>query len=169
MPELPDAPPASPANPLRFLGRGVLALLVLYGVLWMTGRATMPDTYALASLEGFEEVVDAYAAEVRAGSLDDHALGFEALQRATRRPLGLFPHYDVASVQRAVRSLTRAYEGTPDPAQRAELAFFLAKAHLMKGDVPAAQSWLETVRILKTTAYRTEAEALLERLPTPDG
>ena len=60
--------------------------------------------------------------------------------------------------------LESAFEGTSDPFQRAEAAFFLAKAHLMKADTEQAQQWLNQALEQQVADYRDEATALLNQL-----
>jgi FimV-like protein len=60
--------------------------------------------------------------------------------------------------------LNNAFNGTTDPFQRTESAFFLAKAHLMKADVDSARHWLGQVLEQQVADYRDEATQLLNRL-----
>ena len=165
-----DRPPSRGLLSGRGLGRhlvtGLLGLVLLYGVLWTVGRLSVPDTYTLAAVTDYKNALrtSARSADVEAAS--DFSTGAVALLAAPRTTLGLFPHYDRAQTERARTHLRRAFNQTSDPFQRAEIAFFLAKAALMQDDRPAARTWLEQVRIQNVADYRDEAAALLQQLDT---
>ena len=88
-----------------------------------------------------------------------------ALLAAPQSTLGLFPRYDEARVAQALRHLHAAYDATLDPFQRAEIAFFLAKAYLMQQDVAPARGWLEQVQAQQVADYQAETARLLHALP----
>ena len=142
-------------------------LFTLYGTLWLVGRTTVPDTYALADIAEHTEVLNG---SVRGTDTPgDLAQGAESLLAAPPRLLGLFPHYDQAQVARAITHLEQAFQASDstDSFLRERTAFFLGKAYLMQGNVAAARNWLETARAQNATGYQEETQALLRALDTP--
>jgi len=149
----------------QMAGVGVAAVVVAYLSLWIIGRATVPATYSHASVEAYD---DALTMRVR-GSSNDAAdrsfrAGADALRQAPTSTLGLFPRYDPDDARRAITSFREAYRATDDPFRRARASFFLAKAHLMTGDVEAARRALNQVLDQNVALYRSDAEALLRNL-----
>ena len=137
-------------------------LLAVYGGLWGLGQSMIPDTYPLASLEGFEHTLSQTRGnEAEAPPFD---LGLEALNTAHQNTLGLFPHYDAEHVAQGLTHLQEAYSAATDGFQRAETAFFLAKGHLMKDDAVGAHRWLTLCLDQNVADYRDEATALLEHI-----
>lgn len=167
-PAIGERPPSRGLLSRRGVGRplvaGLLGLVLLYGVLWAAGRFATPDTYPLAAVTDYENVLRATARSADVEAPSDFSTGAVALLAASRSTLGLFPHYDLAQTERARTHLRRAFDQTPEPFQRAEIAFFLAKAALMQNDVPAARAWLEQVPAQNVADYRDEAAALLQQL-----
>jgi len=90
--------------------------------------------------------------------------GADALRQAPTSTWGLFPRYDPDDARRAITSFREAYRTTDDPFRRARASFFLAKAHLMTGDVEAARRALNQVLDQNVALYRSDAEALLRNL-----
>lgn len=143
-----------------------LVALMAYGVLWVSGRAARPDTYALASIEAFDENLRTAVRGTDATS-DAHeafASGAAALRDAPTSTWGLFPHYDDDAARRAVESLKRAFASADDPFRRARAAFFLGKAYLMLDNPTAARWWLQRAVEQDVAAYRDDAQALLRDL-----
>lgn len=144
----PEAPPARKSR-LTFLRRRrtlwmAAAVVVLYGVLWQGGRQLTGDTFEAASLQGQEaSLLSAVRSSERRG---DTAFieGATALLDAPTSVLGLFPRYSQERATTAARELERAFLALTDPFQRAETAFYIAKAHLMLGDPDTARRWLQT-------------------------
>lgn len=167
----PDRPPARGLRRIPAFARLGLAaaflLIGLYGALWLTSRATRPSIYALASVSLYEDVIQG---PVRGAAPDRQSAfrqGAEALFAAHRSTLGFFPRYDREQVEQAIALLRQAYEEADDDFQRAERAFFLAKAHLMREDVSGARYWLEQVREQEVVDYQEAADDLLRRLDAP--
>lgn len=169
-PAAPDHPPARPARRSRFqtslrrVSTAILLVFVLYGALWLMGRLLLPPTHALASLAAYQEALTETVRSPRTDARGDFALGAEALLAAPQSTFGLFPRHDAAQVERARTHLRRAFEQAQDPFERAEVAFFLAKAALMKDDAASAKSWLERVLAQNVADYREDAAALLRHL-----
>lgn len=142
----------------------VAAVVVAYLSLWVVGRATVPETYSYASVEAYD---DALTMRVRGGNdAADRSFreGADALLQAPTSTWGLFPRYDSDDARRAITSFREAYRATEDPFRRARASFFLAKAHLMTGDVEAARQALQQVLDQNVAVYRSDAEALLRHL-----
>ena len=142
----------------------VLLVVFLYGVLWLTGRLLLPPTYALTSLTDYQEALTETVRSSQTDTRSDFARGAEALLAAPQSTIGLFPHHDRGQAERALTHLRRAFEQVQDPFERAEMAFFLAKASLMKDDVSSARHWLEQVLAQNVADYREDAATLLRQL-----
>jgi len=150
-------------------------LIALYGLFWLASRAALPETYYLASLDAKEEELSQSVRRLNQRSLgevpvvqNEFAQGAKALLEAPQHTLWLFPRYDHAQVDSAITHLERAFEATQESFQRAEIAFFLAKAYLMQENVPAARDALNNVLAQNAADYRDDAEELLRRLDTFD-
>jgi hypothetical protein len=157
-----------PQPAFRFAAAAALVCAILYGTLWLGGRLMLPQTYALASVDAHK---DDLRVKVRGGSsaaTREFSAGAAALVAAPRHWLGLFSHYDPARVDTALAHFHRAFDAANDPFQRAEIAFFLAKAYLMKDDAGHAKPWLEQTLAQNVAEYRDEAKALLEKLADAD-
>ena len=162
------------------------AMLVLYGALWMLGRAMQPETVPLAQLGEYREFESQFASQAieakdaRGGASfwAQAAEGASHLSNARRTTLGLFPHYDRTTVEQGVEHLQAAFaaselpptsEASPDmqaerQPQRARMALLIAKGHLMLEDPDAARTWLGRVQQLGGSALTEEATTLLERI-----
>jgi hypothetical protein len=140
-----------------------VVLLALYGVLWLAGRAMLPDTYALADLSRYEPFLRPDTRH-QDNPQDAFSEGGALLLEAPTHTLGLFPHYNQDQVARAVPSLTRAFDTAPNANQRAKAAFFLGKAYLMQNDTTQARVWLQEVLNQPSSLYHSDAQDLLERL-----
>lgn len=139
-----------------------VVLVVLYGSLWLVGRWRLPETYKWASVEEFRDLLQV---RVRGESAEAvFSAGVESMLAAKQDWFGLFPHYDRERVESAVADFGRAFEDTSDPFQRAEIAFFLAKAYLMKEDETNARRWLNITLAQNVADYRQETIALLAKL-----
>ncbi|MBC6950576.1 hypothetical protein DWB58_21835, partial [candidate division KSB1 bacterium] len=152
-----------PSWPFRFAVAAMI-VLALYGTLWLIGRATLAETHQLASIAQYQ---DDLAAKIRGASTAasrDFSGGAAALLAAPKDWLGLFPRYDLAKIDEAMTHFQSAFENAPDPFQRAEIAFFLAKACLMKNDARQSKHWLNQVLAQNVVDYREEAKALLQKL-----
>lgn len=155
----------------RFLVAAVV-VIGLYGVLWGVSQATTPVTHTLASLDPYASDLAVLTAPVRSANTSSTdptqslAQGLNALQAAPTSTLGLFPQHDPAHVQDALAHLNQAYTETDDPILNVTAAFFIAKAHLMLGDVEAARSHLQDVA-QRNTVYSDDAQALLAEIVTP--
>lgn len=156
-------------TPLRAAALVCIVLLTLYGGLWLAGRAMLPDTHPLASVEGYEAVLrgTVRSDDGTPDSGDAFAEGAEALRAAPESTWGLFPRYDRDTVQRAIESLAHAFASANDPFERARAAFFLGKAYLMLDNPTAARWWLQRCVEQDVAAYRDDAQTLLRRLDTP--
>lgn len=154
----------------RFLVAAVV-VIGLYGVLWGVSQATTPATYTLASLDPYASDLAVLTAPVRSANTSSTdptkslAQGLNALQAAPTSTLGLFPQHDPTHVQDALAHLTRAYTETDDPILNVTAAFFIAKAHLMLGDMETARSYLQDVA-QRNTVYSDDAQALLATIAT---
>jgi hypothetical protein len=69
-----------------------------------------------------------------------------------------------ASLELAVRELEVSFKSTSDPFLRAEVAFFLGKAHLMLHDRASAAAWLRTGIAQRVEDYQAESYAMLRSL-----
>jgi hypothetical protein len=154
------------APALRRTTAAVLSGIVLYGVLWIGGYAVLPETYQWGSIAGHEELLGNEARNIGLDTESSFARAADNLLAAQQTTLGLFPHYDHVLVLGAVQYLDAAYRLTSDPFQRAEIAFFQAKAFLMLDDVSNAKEWLERVRAQRVPDYRADSELLLRALAT---
>lgn len=139
-------------------------LLAVYGGLWGLGQSMIPATYSLASIDQFEDVE---AVQTRGTTVETpFAQGIKTLRAAHQNTLGLFPHYDTETVEQGIAHLQEAFSVAADAFQRAEAAFFLGKAHLMKDDPFGAHRWLTLSLDQNVADYRAEAQALLAQLST---
>lgn len=157
-------PLSQPQWAFRYAIAAALACIVLYGTLWLGGRLMLPQTHALASVDAYHEALSLETRGESSAFTDEFSAGAAALLAASRDWLGLFPHYNLAHVDTAIVYFLRAFDATNDPFQRAETAFFLAKAYLMKADTDHAKQWLEQTLAQNVTDYREEATLLLEKL-----
>lgn len=151
-------------TPPGWLVAASVVLLVLYGGLWLLGRSTRPDTYALATVTDYEKELGGTVRSPTTPS--DLAQGVEALLAAPQHSFGLFPHYNQIQVKRAIAHLKPAFEAASDPFQRERIAFFLGKAYLMQQNVPEARTWLKEALAQNATGYRDETQSLLRALDT---
>jgi len=149
---------------LRYAIAAALVFAVLYGSLWLAGKQMLPRTYELASVDAYHEVLNVQIRGEGSAATREFSAGAAALRAARRDWLGLFPHYDEAQADTAIVHFHRAFEAANEPFQRAEIAFFLAKAYLMKTDLDHAKQWLEQTLAQNVADYREEAKLLLERL-----
>lgn len=140
-------------------------ILAVYGGLWGLGQSMIPATYPLASIDAFDDV-DAPQTRGSEAEAAPFTLGLDALRAAHENTLGLFPHYAPETVEQGIAHLQEAYSQAPDAFHRAETAFFLAKAHLMKADPFGAHRWLTLSLDQNVADYRAESQALLQRLST---
>lgn len=148
----------------RYAFTAAMALIAVYGMLWLFGRLTLSENYALASVTDYREVLSGESRGRHSTAIGEFSTGAAALLAASRDWLGLFPHYNRAQADTAIVHFQRAFEAANDPFQRAEIAFFLAKACLMKTDLDHAKHWLEQTLAQNVADYREEAKLLLERL-----
>lgn len=157
-----------PQPAFRYAITAALVGAVLYGTLWLGGRLLLPQTYALASVDDYKEVLRVEVRGASSAATREFSAGAASLLAAPRHWLGLFAHYDPARVDTAMAHFHRAFGAANGPFQRAEIAFFLAKAHLMKDDAGHAKPWLEQTLAQNVAEYRDEAKALLEKLEEAD-
>jgi len=141
-----------------------LVFAVLYGSLWLVGKLMLPRTYALASVDAYHEVLSVEIRGESPAATREFSAGAAALLAASSDWLGLFPHYDKAQADTAIAHFHRAFAAASDPFQRAEIAFFLAKACLMKTDSDHAKQWLEKTLAQNVADYRKEATDLLQKV-----
>jgi len=141
-----------------------LVFAVLYGSLWLAGKQMLPRAYALASVDAYLEVLSVEIRGESSAATREFSAGAAALLAASSDWLGLFLHYDKAQADTAIAHFHRAFEAANDPFQRAEIAFFLAKAYLMKTDLDHAKQWLEKTLAQNVADYREEATNLLQKL-----
>ncbi|MDZ7344384.1 MAG: hypothetical protein ONA90_07700 [candidate division KSB1 bacterium] len=146
------------------LAVAVMIVLAVYGALWVAGKTRLPETHQLASISEYRDELAAGVRGASATSSREFSAGAAALLAAPRNWLGLFPRYDSAHVDSAITHFQCAFAAVNDPFQRAEIAFFLAKAHLMKGDARPAEYWLNQVLAQNVADYREEATTLLQKL-----
>ena len=156
---------------IRWMAAAAIVLLVLYGGLLLAGRSTRPPTYALAALsdhhrQALSEAIRSHINPENPEQPSDFVRGTEALLAAPQSELMPFARYDKEQVERAITHLKRSFDAAEDPFLRAQIAFFLAKAHLMREDVTAAREALNQVLDQNTALYREEVQALLQRLDT---
>lgn len=147
----------------RYAAAAVILLFALYGALWFAGRAVLPETYQLASLDGYEEKL---TGQIRSKTTaeDEYSKGIAALLSAQESTLGLFPRFNQANITEAIAHLTQGYDSATDPFRRAEIAFFLGKAYLMKADRANAKYWFEEALAQNVADYRVEAAELIKKL-----
>jgi len=158
---------------VRYAGMVVVVVLGAYGILWSVGSYGRSEAYELASVEAFRAY---YESGMRTGLISTepspYMLGLRALFKAPQDWLGLYPHYEAMATETAIAHLQMAYAGTTDKLTQAEVAFFLSKAHLMRGDLLQAKEWLDTVVemeiVLEDEVFGTEVIRLHERLDTLD-
>ena len=155
-------PQWQPQSAFRF-AMAALAFIVLYGTLWLAGRLGLPETYTLASVDAYEDILRVESRGERTG-VNEFTAGVSALLSSPRGWLGLFPHYNQTKVDEAIGHFHRAFQAAEDPFHKAEIAFFLAKAFLMKEDVSNAKDWLEQVLAQNVADYRDDATHLLKKL-----
>jgi len=162
------------------------AALVLYGALWVTGRAMQPETVSLAQIgesRDFESQFASRASEVKnarggASFWAQAAEGTSYLNNARGTTLGLFPYYDQETVEQGIEHLQAAFtasEVQPQNAaaldmqeerqiQRARMALLIAKGYLMLEEVDLANEWLERTQQLDDGELEREATKILEQI-----
>lgn len=138
--------------------------LLIYAVLWLGGRASLPPTYYLASISEYEIFLDQQSRSTGSEAITAFSEAAKALLLSGKNTLGLFPYFDRVYVDRAARHLEDAYNASSDPFQRAEFAFFRAKASLMRDDPENAIQWLRKAEEQQVIDYRMESRAILEVL-----
>ena len=141
-----------------------ILLVSTYGILWVGGRVLLSETYEIAS-------VDDHTSRLQRGDrnvdVDDTPFQQGALLLIDAKVsfLGLFPKYDKEIALEAALRFNTAYESTSDPFQRAEIAFFSAKAYLMAEDIENARLWLNRVTEQDAvTSFHEEANIILDVL-----
>lgn len=163
------------------------AALVLYGALWMMGRAMQPETASLVQFGEFQDFKSQFASRAsEVKSARDEEVSFWAqaaegtsyLRNARRTTLGLFPYYDQETVERGIEHLQAAFTASevqpkhaaaPDmqkerQLQRARIALLIAKGYLMLEEIGPALEWLERTQQLGEGAPVKEATKLLEQI-----
>ena len=148
---------------VRYSMAAAVLLAALYGGLWYVGNTSLPRTYEAASIVGFEDALN-NSTRSAGGEVTAFFTGMRAVKDAHQTTFGLFPHYDQAQAEIAIKNLTAAFQASKKPVERAEIAFFLAKAHLMKEDVQNAKRWLVAAHLQNVANYREDCEALLKVL-----
>ena len=148
---------------IRYSMAAAVLLAALYGGLWYAGNSSLPRAYEAASIAGYEDALNS-SSRSSGGEVTALATGMQALSEAHKTTLGLFPHYDQELTDIAVKNLTAAFKASKKPVERAEIGFFLAKAHLMKDEVQMAKKWLVASHLQNVANYREDCEALLEVL-----
>jgi hypothetical protein len=153
----------SPVRVSALVLGGVIAVLC---TLWVLGLSARPDTYALASIAEYDEVLQTTVrgAEEANAANPSFAAGASALLEAPVSTMGFFPRYDEDRAARAIQHLERSFHSSDDAFLRARAAFFLAKAHLMREETAEAERWLERVNEQNAAAYRDDAASLLQSL-----
>lgn len=151
-----------PRRPIPWAVAAAVVLLAFYGMLWLVDRATLSESYALASIDDYASMLQE---DLRGESLErDYQRGARALLAAPQSTLGLFLHYDQAQADSAALYLGRAFESTSEPFQRAKIAFFLAKANLMQDHTALAQHWLNRSLNQNVSSYQRDAQELIDTL-----
>lgn len=138
--------------------------VVVYASIWAAGRALLPSTHHLASIMDYEVFLEQQSRSISGEAANSFSKAATALLAAEGTIAGLFPHFDKSHVDAAAGHLEDAIISSSDPFQRAEFAFFLAKACLMRGDVAQAERWLTVVSSQHVIDYRAEADAIREGL-----
>ncbi len=141
-----------------------LAALAL--VVYSSYRLSLPPYYELAVLRDWEQKSLATATRGEPGLADDYTLAAQALLAAPRKRWGLVPYFDHQQVRLAMTHLQRAFDHSSDAMARNKYAYFLAKAHLMRGEADPAKAWLRRVLASEAAAYQREAKELLQRMET---
>jgi len=152
-----------PAWAFRFAAAAII-FAALYGTLWVAGKARLSETYQLASIAEYQDELAAGIRGESSVSSREFSTGAAALLAAPQDWLGLFPHYDLAQANEAIKNFLAAFQNARDAFQRAEIAFFLAKAYLMQDEVSRAKHWLEQALAQNVADYREEASAMLQKL-----
>ena len=151
-----------PVPALRFAAAAAPVIIVLYGGLRVIGTTTLSESYHLASISDYENVLsESVRGEL---STSEFSAGVRELLAAHSDWFGLFPHYDLTRIDNAIPQLRIAFQDTEDEFQRTEIAFFLAKAYLMKEDAKSAKKWLNEVLAQNVADYREDAAELLKKL-----
>lgn len=144
--------------------RVALCGLAVYASLWVGGRQQAGPTFYLANVGGYEQVLER---PMRGEDPVRHTAfrqGATALLAARRTTFGLFPRYDANRIEEAEDAFSLAYEMYKDPFHRAEIAFFLGKAALMRENEGEAKLWFERALSYDVADYREEAQAILTEL-----
>ena len=137
------------AAPVRYGLAASLLLVVVYGVLWGIGRATLLDTYEWASLERYQSSLETVDRDTtQSGDPGDFASAVDALLNARRSTFGLFPGYDQATVQGSIEHLENALETETDVFRRGLMLYLLTKASLMQNQPLEARRWLNQLTAL---------------------
>jgi len=157
---------------VRWAGGAAVGLLVLYGALFVIGRAAQSPAERLAVVES-EGVVENYA-ETNTRSISPTSQLPETEQRylearsaladARGSTLGLFPEYDEGKLARAKTLLEEVVdESDPDSFLALEAQFYLGKTYLANGQIQAARSRFQTV-VEREGRLASEAQDILDTL-----
>ncbi len=156
--------------PARWAMAASLALVALYGVLFVISEASRP---ALDRSLHLDEDAGAFnGLHVRSGnggfmtgpadSLYFRAM--DALGEARTSTLGLFPHYDAERLREAAGYLKKVVEmEEPNTFLYLEAQFFLGKIYLAQGNLPEAEAAFEAV-VSGQGSRMDEAREMLRRL-----
>lgn len=131
---------------LGYTFAAAILILALSGTLWSLGPIPMSQTASLAYLDD-----DDLAEELKQirgeDALADEAYngGMKLLHAAQQRRWLFFLAYDPSLSGEAVERLEYAYTNTSREFERAVIAFYLAKAHLMREDLDSTVHWLQEV------------------------
>lgn len=144
------------------------ALVLLYGSLFVAGRIGQPRTARLADLGAVESEFAGLRLRGADGTMDpaaDHyAEALDALHDARFSVLGLFPEYDEAGLNDAVRLLQETVAlGGEDSALGLEAWFLIGKILLYEGEVDAARQAFEMV-VERQGPSAPDAQRLLDEL-----
>ncbi len=165
--------PEAPAQPLGFAGRpraadreavprmrrvrfarlavaASLLCAVLYGALFAAGEMGRPLSHELAALDDLPKTYRAFAVRGESGTpdpvADRYAEALATLDEGRSSTLGLFPRYDPAALDTALRLLEEAAErGEPHSALVLEARYLTGRIHLYRGELDAAEAALREV------------------------
>ena len=144
------------------------ALVLLYGSLFVAGRAGQPRTARLADLGAVESEFAGLRLRGADGAMDPaadrYAAALETLHDARSSVLGLFPEYEEAGLTDTMHLLEETISlGGEDSALGLEAWFLIGKILLYEGEIDAARDAFEMV-VARQGPSAPDAQRLLDEL-----
>ncbi len=143
------------------------ALLIFALIYVFSYKIITPEYYYLARLNPTEtEMIKLSSSSTRGNDATQLSnQDITSLLDAETQILGLFPVFDKTKIEKAIKSLTAAYNSTDENFYQQKYAYFLGKAFLMENDKATALKWFITVDNIKLESfYKNSANNLISKL-----